>query len=49
MLAILAIILLVCWLLGITAFHVAGGFIHLLLLFALVAIIIHFVRGRSVV
>jgi len=42
-------ILLVLWLLGFVAFHVAGGLIHLLLLFAVISIVIHFIRGRSTV
>lgn len=40
-------VLLVIWLLGWTAFHVAGGLIHLLLIVAVIALILHFVRGRS--
>lgn len=42
-------ILLVLWLLGFTLFHVASGLIHLLLIVAVIALIVHFVRGRSVV
>jgi hypothetical protein len=44
---ILFVILLVAWLLGLTVFHVAGGLIHILLIFALISIILHFVRGRT--
>jgi Family of unknown function (DUF5670) len=40
-------VLLIVWLLGWTAFHVAGGLIHLLLVIAVISLIIHFVRGRS--
>jgi hypothetical protein len=40
-------VLLVMWLLGFLAFHVAGGLIHLLLVVAVIALIVHFVRGRS--
>lgn len=40
-------VLLVLWLLGFAAFHVAGGFIHLLLLIAAISLVMHFVRGRS--
>ena len=47
MLATIGVILLVAWLLGLFAFHVAGGLIHILLVIAVVAIILHFVRGRS--
>ena len=49
MFLILFVVLLVIWLLGFAAFHVAGGFIHLLLLLAVIAIIIHFVTGRRAV
>ena len=40
-------ILLVMWLLGLFAFHVAGGLIHLLLIIALISLVAHFFRGRS--
>jgi hypothetical protein len=43
---LLFIVLLVGWLLAWAAFHVAGGLIHLLLVFAVIALILHFVRGR---
>jgi hypothetical protein len=39
----------VLWLLGFTVFHVAGGLIHLLIILAVISLIMHFVRGRSVV
>jgi hypothetical protein len=41
-------ILLVMWLLGLFAFHVAGGLIHLLLIIAVISLVVHFFRGRSV-
>ena len=44
---ILFVILLAAWLLGLTVFHVAGGLIHILLIFAVISIILHFVRGRT--
>ena len=47
MLATIAVILLVAWLLGFLAFNVAGGLIHLLLVIAVVALIMHFIRGRG--
>jgi len=40
-------ILLVLWLMGFFAFHVAGGLIHLLLIVAVIALIVHLFRGRS--
>ena len=45
----LFLILLVMWLLGFVAFHVAGGLIHLLLIVAVISLILHFVRGSSTV
>lgn len=39
-------VLLIAWIGGFTVFHVAGGLIHLLLLFALISLILHFVMGR---
>jgi hypothetical protein len=46
MLWMIAVVLLVLWLLGFFAFHIAGGLIHLLLVLAVVAIVVHFLRGR---
>jgi hypothetical protein len=47
MFLILFIVLLVAWLLGFFAFHVAGGLIHLLIVVAVISLIVHFVRGRG--
>jgi hypothetical protein len=44
---ILFAVLMVMWLLGFLAFHIAGGLIHILLLIAVIALVMHFVRGRS--
>jgi hypothetical protein len=43
---ILFVVLLIAWVGGFTMFHVAGGLIHLLLLFAVISIVLHFVMGR---
>lgn len=43
---ILFIVFVIAWVGGFTMFHVAGGLIHLLLLFAVISIIFHFVMGR---
>jgi len=40
------LILVVLWLLGYFSFHVLGGFIHLLLVIALVVLIIQLITGR---
>jgi hypothetical protein len=44
---ILFVVLLIAWIGGFTVFHVAGGLIHLLLLFAAISLILHFVMGRQ--
>jgi len=49
MFGIVALILVVLWLGGFFAFHVAGGLIHILLVLAVIAIIVHFVTGRRAV
>ena len=43
----LFVILLVMWLLGLFAFHVAGGLIHILLVLAVISLVVHFLRGRN--
>jgi hypothetical protein len=43
---IIAVILIIGWLLGMFAFNVTGGLIHLLLVIAVIAIIINLVSGR---
>ncbi|QYE35196.1 MULTISPECIES: lmo0937 family membrane protein [Sphingosinicellaceae] len=43
----IGLVLVVVWLVSFLAFHIAGGLIHLLLLFAVISIVIHFIRGRS--
>jgi hypothetical protein len=49
MLAIIAGILIVLWLVGLVAFKSVGLVIHVLLVLAVIAIIIHFVTGRRAV
>ena len=44
----LFMILLLMWMLGFFAFHVAGGLIHLLLIVAVISLVFHLIRGRSV-
>lgn len=43
----LAVLLLLAWIFGFLVFHVAGFFIHLLIIFAIVAVVFHFLRGGS--
>jgi hypothetical protein len=47
MLIALAVILAVAWLLGFSVFHVASAAIHVLIVLAVVALIVHFVQGRG--
>jgi hypothetical protein len=49
MLAIIATLLIVLWLLGFLAFHVSTGLIHVLLVVGIVMLIAHFFRGRSAI
>ena len=46
MLITLAIVLVVLWALGFLAFHVTSGFIHILLVIAVIVIIDRLVTGR---
>ena len=46
MLAIIGIILIALWVLGLVM-HLAGGFIHLVLLVAIVFVVMHFLSGGS--
>jgi len=43
------VILLVLWLLGLVTSYTMGGFIHILLVLAIVVLVIRLVQGRSVV
>lgn len=47
MFLILAVVLVLVWLGSFTLLHVTGLFIHLLLIFAVISIIMHFVSGRK--
>ena len=48
LLTILVVVLVVLWLGGYFAFHIAGGFIHLLLVIAVVVLVIRLLQGRRV-
>ena len=41
------VILLILWLLGVATAHTIGGFIHILLLLAIGAILIRIIQGRN--
>ena len=46
---VIGLLLLVLWAGGFLMFHVASGLIHLLLIFALISLVLHFVMGRRAV
>ncbi|HME69851.1 MAG TPA: lmo0937 family membrane protein [Myxococcota bacterium] len=46
MLETLAVILIILWLLGLVSSYTMGGFIHLLLVIAVVVIVIRVLQGR---
>ena len=46
MLETIAVILVVLWLLGLVSSYTMGGFIHLLLVLAVVVIVIRVIQGR---
>jgi hypothetical protein len=48
MLWTIAIILMVLWLLGLISSYTMGGFIHLLLLLAIVVVLIRVIQGRRI-
>jgi hypothetical protein len=48
MLWTLAAVLVVLWLLGLVSSYTMGGFIHILLLIAIVALLIRIIQGRRV-
>jgi hypothetical protein len=47
MLYTIAVILLIMWLLGLVTSYTLGGFIHILLVIALVVVIIRVINGRN--
>jgi hypothetical protein len=46
MLYTIAVVLLILWLLGLVTSYTLGGFVHILLVVALVMILINFISGR---
>jgi asparagine N-glycosylation enzyme membrane subunit Stt3 len=47
MLWTIAVLLLILWLLGMVSSYTLGGFIHILLVLAVVAVLIRIIQGRS--
>ena len=48
MLSTIAIVLIVLWLLGIVTSYTVGGFIHILLVIAVIMILVRLVKGEKV-
>ena len=48
MLTTLLIVLVILWLLGMVSSYTLGGFIHLLLVIAIVLVLVRVIQGRSV-
>ena len=48
MLYTLALILIIAWLLGLISSYTMGGFIHILLAVAIVAVLMRLIQGRRV-
>ena len=48
MLETIAIILVVLWILGLVTSYTMGGFIHALLIIAVVVVLVRVIQGRSV-
>ncbi|MDH4382784.1 MAG: lmo0937 family membrane protein [Gammaproteobacteria bacterium] len=46
MLEILAVVLVLLWLIGTVSSYTLGGFIHILLVIAVITILIRLIRGR---
>ena len=49
MLETIAVILLILWLLGMVSSYTVGGFIHILLVVAVVMILVRVIGGRSAI
>ena len=47
MLLTIAVILLILWLLGMVSSYTLGGFLHILLILAIVAVLIRIIQGRN--
>jgi hypothetical protein len=47
MLMTIAVLLLILWFLGMVTAHTLGGFIHILLLLAIVTVLVRVIQGRN--
>lgn len=49
MLWTIAVVLVVLWLLGLVTAHTIGGFIHVLLVIAVIVVLLRIIQGRKIV
>ncbi|TAK62104.1 MAG: lmo0937 family membrane protein [Methylobacter sp.] len=49
MLETFAILLIILWILGLVSSYTLGGFIHILLVIAIIVVILRIIQGRSAV
>ena len=49
MLYTIAVVLIILWLLGLVSGAAMGGFIHILLVIAIVMVLVNFISGRKVI
>ena len=49
MLESLAIVLIILWILGLVSSYTLGGFIHILLVIAVIVIVLRIIQGRRIV
>jgi hypothetical protein len=47
MLYTIAVVLVILWLLGVVSSYTLGGFIHILLVLAVISILLRLIQGRS--
>jgi hypothetical protein len=48
MLSTIAVVLIILWLLGLVSSYTMGGFIHILLVIAIIVVLIRVIKGRKV-
>lgn len=48
MLETVAVVLLILWVLGLVSSHAMGGFIHVLLVVAIIVVLVRVIRGRRI-
>jgi len=49
MLWLIAVILIVLWLMGIVTSYTLGGFIHILLVIAIIVVLVRIIRGNKII